>query len=562
MTVKQLKLALILFVLAVAQIVHAQTPVIIAGTDTNETIEATDIFVAFETGMTNPKEVNLTRLRTLMQQGISSGLNQAAVDARVVAGITGKLDIDVQNVDVNLNTAEKTLFRNAIGASDAIEIFRGTYSNAVTYRRGDIVQQNFRFWIAITTSGTNHANNTSPAAENHNAWRPIDGQFRTHTPGNTAQSYLRGDHLFVSENLWFCRVDGSYTMAQILAGPSQSPPTWEQLSGESGGGGGGTLVGANPDGTDGDDLSRISIDGTNFNIAGSGVGSVTQVGTLTNSFNSASRSITLDSGWDDYFALLWVYRSENNFVSSAVMYTHEIDQWASGASLAFPLNQNDLITVTTVSGDTITFSTIGSPFVANTVLTVYGLNYGGLQGLPGQAGQTGQDGADGTVVTFNPAGGGTLTSIVSGGNTWTPPAGGGGGGVASVTQIGTLTNSFHSTARAITLDAGWDDYFALLWVYRKNDHSIYASARTFLHEIDQWASGRTLRFGIEQNDRLDITSVAGNVIGFLTVNSAFAASNDVLTVYGLNYGGLRGVQGLPGQDGARRARRARWRGRG
>ena len=370
-----------------------------------------------------------------------------------VTDITGKLDVDMQNVDINLNGAQKLLVRNAIGASDAIEVFRGTYAQGTTYRRGDIVQQNFRFWIAITTSGTNHANNTPPSAENHTAWRPVDGQFRTHTPGTAVSSYLRGDHLFVDDDLWFCRLDGNYTKAQILAGPQASPPTWEQLSGESGTGG--TAVAANPAGTDGDDLNRILIAGSPYNVVGQ-------------------------------------------------------------------------------------------------------------TGPPGQAGMDGAPGADGsdgtgTVVAANPSGtdGDDLNRIAIGGSNYNV-AGSGGGATptATVVQLGTMTNAFHNTARAITLADGWEDYTKLLWVYAKADHSIVASAQPFVWEIEQWTSGDTLRFSLEQNDRLDITSVSGNTLGFLTINSAFSDNTDVLTVYGLSFGGLRGADGqdgapgTPGQDGA------------
>ena len=554
-----------------------QTPIIIGSADTNESISATDVVAWFRSGE-QPREVSLTRMRTLMQQGITSGLSEMQVDARVTVGIVGKLDRDLQNVDVNLNAAQKVLFRNAVGASDALEIFRGTYSNAVTYRRGDIAQQNFRFWIAITTSGTNHANNTAPSAENHNAWRPIDGQFRTHTPGNAPTAYLRGDHLFVDDDLWFCRVDGSYTKNQILGGPAASPPTWEQLSGESGSGGLATVASdatLTGDGSSGSPLGVAneftSADELKLNGIDPGAKddqTASEIRTLLQSLSGNNRLA--------YSALRGtptIPTINNAAVSAAVFGTPGSDQipkwdltnsrlaWADdavGAAGSGEANVQANWTVTDTASDAYI---LNKPSVLSSAQVLALINAAGhltsvAEGNLAAALRTkindsishGTFDSSANTLTLWENDGGANTGIdlssLAGGDAAVA--------TATVTQVGTLTNSFHNTARAITLDASWQDYTKLLWIWRKASGGTVVSAEPFVYEIQQFTSGRTYRFGVEQNDRLDITSVdmTTNVIGFLLTNANFASSTDVLTVYGVSYGGLRGVPGQDGMDGS------------
>ena len=554
-----------------------QTPIIIGSADTNESISATDVVAWFRSGE-QPREVSLTRMRTLMQQGISSGLSEPQVDARVAAGTADLLHIDLQNVDVNLNTAQKVLFRNAVGASDALEIFRGTYNNAVTYRRGDIVQQNFRFWIAITTSGTNHANNTAPSVENHNAWRPIDGQFRTHTPGNATTPYLRGDHLFVDGDLWFCRVDGNYTKNQILGGPAASPPTWEQLSGESGSGGlatvasDGTLTG---DGSSGSPLGVAneftSADELKLNGIDPGAKddqTASEIRTLLQSLSGNNRlAYSALSGTPTIPTI------DNAAVSAAVFGTPGNDQipkwdltnsrlaWADdavGAAGSGEANVQANWTVTDTASDAYI---LNKPSVLSSAQVQALINAAGhltsvAEGNLASALRTkindsishGTFDSSANTLTLWENDGGANTGIdlssLAGGDAAVA--------TATVTQVGTLTNSFHNTARAITLDSSWQDYTKLLWIWRKASGGTVVSAEPFVYEIQQFTSGRTYRFGVEQNDRLDITSVdmTTNVIGFLLTNANFASSTDVLTVYGVSYGGLRGVPGQDGMDGS------------
>ena len=83
------------------------------------------------------------------------------------------------------------------------------------------------------------------------------------------------------------------------------------------------------------------------------------------------------------------------------------------------------------------------------------------------------------------------------------------------------------------------------------DSSITVSAQPFVWELEEFGNSGEWRFGIEQNDRLDIDGVteATGAIVFTVTNSAFAASTDTLTVYGITFGGNRGIQGIQGISG-------------
>ena len=141
--------------------------------------------------------------------------------------------------------------------------YLGAYDNLLQQVKdsvdlGNIVLRFGRYWIVHER---NNARANGPLSAVDDGWRAIDGQYRgvaTVAP----RVYDQADHVEKDDDLWFCRVAGSYSSAQIVVGPN-----WWNASGgavDPGPGGGVTEAQLQAEvtaRTEGDTALGIRIDG-------------------------------------------------------------------------------------------------------------------------------------------------------------------------------------------------------------------------------------------------------------------------------------------------------------
>ena len=167
---------------------RAQTPIIISGTDSNEAIADGDVTAFWRAGTTEPREVSASRLKTLMQVGLVGAPtwdgNARTLTFEVQGGspvvitipggtvdVSGKLDVDLQNVDTTLSAIEKNYFRVYTDTLDnrAAGLATGLSSSEQAAIRGKISagvaalvlpDENSTGNIALTANQTIHFTNT------------------------------------------------------------------------------------------------------------------------------------------------------------------------------------------------------------------------------------------------------------------------------------------------------------------------------------------------------------------------------------------------------------------
>ncbi len=104
--------------------------------------------------------------------------------------------------------------------------YLGAYDNLLQQIKdnvnlGNIVLRYGRFWIVHER---NNARANGPLSAIDDGWRAIDGQYRIDAPAQS-RIYDGGDHTYVGDNLYFCRIGGNYTSAQIIASDN-----WDNLT--------------------------------------------------------------------------------------------------------------------------------------------------------------------------------------------------------------------------------------------------------------------------------------------------------------------------------------------
>ena len=102
------RIAFILIALAMVGIGWAQTNVIIDTSDSGDTIADDDLVVLVENGANDFKEVALSRFKATIQPTPRPTVTPQSFNP---VDVSGKLDVDLQNVDTTLSAIEKNYFR-------------------------------------------------------------------------------------------------------------------------------------------------------------------------------------------------------------------------------------------------------------------------------------------------------------------------------------------------------------------------------------------------------------------------------------------------------------------
>ena len=199
----------------------------------------------------------------------------------------------------DLSTVEDRL-----DALDPVEI--EAYSSTATYSRGSansIVTHANHVWVYRSTPrNTNHDPEQFPQY-----WWKLDTPIRALNHDSATTTHWRSGDFFLTETgeLRMATATISASPADIIADHTGADQEFLWLN-EAGGGG--TTVTANPSGTDGDDITRIAIDGTNYNIAGriswAFVIDTLIVPELNQDAISTARIILEDSGLTHYLTFL------------------------------------------------------------------------------------------------------------------------------------------------------------------------------------------------------------------------------------------------------------------
>ena len=169
-------------------------------------------------------------------------------------GGTFASDADLQDAD------------DVIDLTDGVGLDVTAYSASATYSRGSansIVTHDSHVWVYVSSQrNTNHDPEQFPQY-----WWKIDTPIRVLNHDSATTTHWRSGEFFLTETgeLRMATATISASPADIIADHTGADQEFLWLN-ESGGGG--TTVTANPSGTDGADLTRLTIGSTNYNIAG------------------------------------------------------------------------------------------------------------------------------------------------------------------------------------------------------------------------------------------------------------------------------------------------------
>ena len=180
----------------------------------------------------------------------------------VAASITAH---DTSGTAHNDIRSDVSTVEDRLDALDPVEI--EAYSSTSTYSRGSansIVTHANHVWVYRSTQrNTNHDPEQFPQY-----WWKLDTPIRALNHDSATTTHWRSGDFFLTETgeLRMATATISASPADIIADHTGADQEFLWLN--EAGGGGGTTVTANPSGTDGADLTRITIGSTNYNIAG------------------------------------------------------------------------------------------------------------------------------------------------------------------------------------------------------------------------------------------------------------------------------------------------------
>ena len=192
---------------------------------------------------------------------------------------------------------------SGIDLSAAFRLERGPFSNTRNYSQGDVVEtgvgDDVIFWIASVDISQGGGEPTYASSglwwklAGHGFWREELDMGLTYSfhdgdsyhigdevfivtadvTGITGEALRMGDHILEISNFPISDegvLVSDNTESLNFTGAAITCTGDRDVICDVTGGSGGTTVTANPSGTDGDDLTRIDIDGVNYNVAGSG----------------------------------------------------------------------------------------------------------------------------------------------------------------------------------------------------------------------------------------------------------------------------------------------------
>ena len=199
----------------------------------------------------------------------------------------------------------KTATEGEWAAIDAVDI--AAYSSSATYERGSrnsIVTHANHVWVYVSTQrNTNHDPEQFPQY-----WWKVDTPIRVLNHDSATTTHWRSGDFFLTETgqLRIATATLSASPADIISDHTGADQEFLWLN--EPGGGNGTTVTANPSGTDGADLIRIAIAGTNYNVAGriswGFVIDTLLVPELNQDAISTARLVLEDSGLTHYLGFL------------------------------------------------------------------------------------------------------------------------------------------------------------------------------------------------------------------------------------------------------------------
>ena len=214
------------------------------------------------TGKADTNLQNVDQALSATQQG--NVQDWLGITAEIDNLASSKADTNLSNVDDDLNTAARAALRAKIGAGT---LTIAAYSSTATYSRGSansVVTHSAGLYAYI--SGQQRNANHSPD-DHPEYWFDLVRGAEALVVGSGSHRYKAGTLAIVDDDV--------YLATTAISTPRDA--TW--IADHAGAGeefihltAGGTDVEANPSGTDGDDLERIAIDGTNYQIPAGGAG--------------------------------------------------------------------------------------------------------------------------------------------------------------------------------------------------------------------------------------------------------------------------------------------------